>query len=88
MKTMQRISTDHIFETSDLYLAAYLLTQGLEFWATDGRDPARVVFVLTPRPRPEYLEAYAEGRANANIGEFGRSLRRLKRALWRAKEGR
>ena len=85
---MKRISADHIFETADLYLAAYLLTRGLDLWTTDGRDPARVVFVLTPRPRPTDLEAYAEGRAETNVGEFGRALRRLKKALWRAKEGR
>ena len=51
-------------------------------------SPDRIVFVLTPRPEAEDLEAYAEGSALVNVGDFGRSLRTLKRALWRAKDGR
>ena len=84
----ERIRTADMFETSDLYLGAYLLCKGLKLWATDARDPARVIFVLTPRPRAEDLEAYAEGRALVKVGDFGRSLRTLKRALHRTKAGR
>ncbi|MBN1814952.1 MAG: hypothetical protein JXA14_24150 [Anaerolineae bacterium] len=85
---MQRIAVDQIFETSDLYLAAYLLTRGLRLWATDAHDPARVIFVLTPPPQPADLSAYTQDRAEVNVSEFGRALRTLKKALWRAKDGR
>lgn len=83
----ERIWEDLIFRTSDLYLAAYLLTRGLRLWAPDRHDPARVEFVLTPRPRTEDLEAYVEERAQVNDDDFGRALRTLKRALWRVKDG-
>ncbi len=78
---MQRVSTDQTFETSDLYLASYLLTRGLRLWGTDNHDPARVIFILQPRPHPDDLAAYAENRAMVNVGDFGRALRRLKAAL-------
>ncbi len=87
MAKMQRIHVNQTFETSDLYLSAYLLTRGLKLWATDTRQPARVVFVLTPRPGFDDLAAYAEGRAVANVGEFGRALRTLKRALHIGQDG-
>jgi hypothetical protein len=85
---MQRTATDSFFKTSDLYMAAYLHTRGLQLWGTDAENPDRVVFILTPRPEAEDLEAFAEGRALVNVGEFGRSLRTLKRALYRAKDCR
>jgi hypothetical protein len=85
---MQKTTTSSFFETSDLYLASFLLTRGLQLRGTHAENPARVVFVLTPRPEAEDLEAYAEGKALVNVGEFGRSLRTLKRALYRAKDGR
>ena len=85
---MQRIAADRIFETSDLYLAAYLSTRGHRLWATDSHNPERIVFVLTPRPDADDLAAYLEGRATVRVDEFGRALRELKRALWRAKQGR
>ena len=85
---MERISSNQTFETSDLYLASFLLCRGLKLWATDACNPNRVVFLLTPRPETVDLEAYTEGRAVANVAEFGRALRTLKRALHRAKDGR
>ena len=33
------------------------------------------------------LDAYVRQQAETNVGEFGRALRKLKKALWRAKEG-
>lgn len=86
---MQRIDTDRTFETSDLYLACYLIAGcGLRLWATDKHDPGRVVFVLSPRPAPEDLAAYAEERATVNVGAWGRALRKLKRAIHSDQEDR
>ncbi len=87
MATMQRCDESKLFRTSDLYLAAYLIARGLRLWATDPHDLARVVFVLTPRPNPDDLAAYGAGTATANVADFGRALRTLKRALYDAREG-
>jgi len=69
---MQRKDTDRIYETSDLYLAAYLKTRGLRLWAVDRSDPGRVVFCLTPRPDPADIVAYSENRAIGNVVEIAR----------------
>lgn len=83
---MDRISEDLIFRTADLSLAAYLLTRGLKLWATDSRDPGRVLFLLTPRPQPDDLMALADGSAQVNPGDFWRALKKLKAALYRAQD--
>ena len=86
---MVRINSNQTFETSDLALASYLLTRGLRLWATAAHDPGRVVFVLAPRPSDQDLVLFAEARATANVHEFIRAQRSLKREIWRVKdEGR
>jgi hypothetical protein len=58
---MKRTPIDQTFETSDLYLAAYLVARGLRLWATHAHNQERVIFGLTPRPSPEDLAHYHEG---------------------------
>lgn len=79
---MQKLDTDKIYETSDLYLAAYLKTRGLRLWAVDRSDPGRVVFCMTPRPDPQDVSDYIESRATVNVSEFGRALKKLKYRIY------
>ena len=75
------------FETSDIYLAAYLLAAGHKLASVNGHDPQRVVFVLTPFPGPEELASYAEGKATVNVQRFVSAERQLKRMVWAIRDG-
>lgn len=79
---------DQRFETSDLYLAAFLLAGAHTLVGVDGRDPRRVVFILAPYPAPGVLAAYAEGRATVNVLRYISAERRLKRQVWAVRDGR
>ena len=85
---MKRMEESNLFRSSDLYLCAFLVAKGAELLSTDADNPDRVEFLLAPRPSAEDLEAWAGGWATVNAGEFGRALRHLKKALYRAKDGR
>lgn len=75
------------FETSDMYLAAYLLASGHSLASVDGRNPRRVVFVVTPFPDPDELAAYAGGKATVNVQAYISAERRLKRQVWAIRDG-
>ena len=64
------------------------IAKGAELLSTDANDPDRIAFLIAPRPATEDLEAWAGGWATVNAGEFSRALRYLKKALYRAKDGR
>jgi hypothetical protein len=85
---MKRIKESKLFRSSDLYLCAFLVAKGAKLLSTDAENPHRIEFLLTPRPATEDLEAWAGGWATVNAGEFSRALRHLKKALYRAKDGR
>jgi hypothetical protein len=83
---MQRISVAEIFESSDIYLCAYLLTIGFSLWAVDAsRDSDHVAFLLSPRPDLADFARYFEGKALVEVAAFVCCLRALKRELRRAK---
>ena len=82
MSKSQRLDDDKTFRTSDLYLASYLVTRGLKLWATDSPNGDRVTFILTPYPTESDLANYASGTATANVTDFGRALKTLKRAIF------
>jgi len=85
---MKRIEESKWFRSSDLYLCAFLVAKGAQLLSTDADDPDRIEFLLAPRPPAKDLEAWAGGWATVNAGEFSRALRHLKKALYRAKDGR
>lgn len=85
---MKRIEESKLFRSSDLYLCAFLIAKGAKVLSTDADNPDRIEFLLTPRPVTEDLEAWADGWATVNAGEFSRALRHLKKAFYRAKDGR
>jgi hypothetical protein len=88
MDRMDESPANEFFTTSDLFLASFLLTKGHRLHSTDGSDPRRVVFVLTPRPDSKDLVAYAEGNATATVFEFVRAMRYLKKQIWAIRDGR
>jgi len=77
-----------LFQTSDLYLAAFLMAGEQTLAGVDGQDPQRVVFLLAPYPEPGVLASYAEGRATVNILRYVSAERQLKRQVWAVRNGR
>lgn len=84
---MQKIDDNLTFRTSDLLLAAWLVSRGARLYTTDSSNLARIVFVLVPRPIPDDLAAYAEAKAICNVQDFGTAIKQLKRALHQAQDG-
>jgi len=69
--------------TSDLYVAAWLLTKGLELQDIDRRNSQRCDFIFADRPdRPELVRSFMCGRAVGNLADFIFHLRRAKRLLY------
>ena len=72
-----------IYCTSDLYLTAWLLSNGLELSDIDRRNPRRCDFVFLDRQdRPGLVHSFMCGQATGKIGDFIFSLRRAKRLLY------
>jgi hypothetical protein len=71
------------YQTSDLYLAAYLLSMGLDLLNVDHRDRQHCKFVFVDREdRPELVHSFMVGRATANLPDFIYHLKRAKRLLY------
>lgn len=71
------------YRSSDLYLAAYLLSVGLELLNVDHRDRRRCKFVFADREdRPELVRAFMVGQATGNLPTFIYHLKRAKRLLY------
>jgi len=71
------------YETSDLYLAAYLLLLGLELLDVDHSNPRRCNFVFEDREgRAELVHSFMVGRATGNLPDFIYHLKRAKRLLY------
>lgn len=75
-------STNGNYRTTDLRLAAYLVTRGLRLIGVDDATPERAAFVLSPRPDPADVTAYGEGKAIAEVGALSDALRLLKARLF------
>jgi hypothetical protein len=71
------------YRTSDLYVAAWLLTNGFELQDVDHTNPRRCNFLFVDRQdRPELVHSFKCGRAVANVADFIFHLRRAKRLLY------
>jgi len=71
------------YRTSDLYVAAWLLSKGLELQKIDRSNSRRCDFVFTDRPdRPELVHQFLCGQAVGNLADFVFNLRRAKRLLY------
>ncbi|MBA7499454.1 hypothetical protein ES704_02198 [subsurface metagenome] len=74
---------DGQYQTSDLYLAAYLLSMSLELLDVDRRDRRRCQFVFADRKdRAELVHSFMVGQATANLPDFIYHLKRAKRLLY------
>ena len=74
---------DGQYQTSDLYLAAYLLSMSLELLDVDRRDRRRCQFVFVDRKdRAELVHSFMVGQATGNLPTFIFHLKRAKRLLY------
>ncbi len=72
-----------MYRTSDLYIAAWLLSNGLELKDIDRRDRRRSDFIFVDRQdRPELVRSFMCGRATGNLADFIFYLKRAKRLLY------
>lgn len=71
------------YRTSDLYIASYLLSKGLELRGVDRRDSQRCDFVFIDREdRPNLVRAFMCGQAEGNLTDFLYHFKRAKRVLY------
>ena len=78
-----KMSIDELYKTSDLYIAAYLLSKGLALKGIDRRNSQRCDFVFIDREdRPGLVRAFTCGQAEGNLTDFLYHLKRAKRVLY------
>ena len=71
------------YKTSDIYVAAWLLSKGLQIERLDRSNPRRVDFIFEDREdRPELVHSFVCGRAEGNLPDFIFYLRKTKRLLY------
>ena len=72
-----------LYRTSDLYVAARLLSKGLELQGINRSNSWRCDFIFADRQdRPEYVHQFLCGRVVGNLADFVFNLRRAKRMLY------
>ena len=74
---------DGIYKTSDFYIAAWLLSKGLELQGLDRSNRRRCEFVFLDREdRCQLVQSFACGRATGNLPDFVFYIRKVKRLLY------
>jgi len=69
--------------TSDLYVAAYLLSNGLQIKGVDRHNPRRSEFIFLDREdRPQLVQAFMCGQAIGNLPDFIYYIRKAKKLLY------
>lgn len=77
------METTQTYRTSDLYIASYLLSKGLELEGIDRRNSQRCDFIFIDREdRPELVRAFMVGQATGNLPTFIFHLKRARRLLY------
>ena len=78
-----KMGIDGTYRTSDLYIAAWLLSRGLQLQDIDRRDRRRCDFIFVDRPdRPELVQSFLIGSATGNVADLIYHLKRAKRLLY------
>jgi len=71
------------YKTSDIYIASFLLSKGLELQGVDRRNSQRSEFIFTDREdRPNLVRAFMCGQAEGNLPTFLYHFKRVKRLLY------
>lgn len=71
------------YRTSDLYIASYLLSKGLELQGIDRRNAQRYDFIFIDREdRPRLVQTFLCGQAIGNLPDFIYYVKRAKRLLY------
>ncbi len=71
------------YRTSDLYIAAWLLSKGLQLKGIDRSNKQRNDFIFQDRSdRPELVRQFTCGSATGNVADFVYYLGRAKRLLY------
>ncbi len=71
------------YRTSDIYIASYLLSKGLELQGIDRRNSKRCDFIFVDREdRSNLVRAFMCGQAEGNLPDFLYHLKRAKRLLY------
>ena len=72
-----------IYRTSDIYIASYLLSKGLELQGVDRRNSKRCDFIFVDREdRPNLVRTFMCGQAEGNLPDFLYHFKRAKRLLY------
>lgn len=74
---------EQTYQTSDIYIASYLLLKGLELQEIDRCDKQRVYFIFIDREdRPNLVRSFMCGQAEGNLPDFLYHFKRAKRLLY------
>jgi len=77
------MGTNGIYRTSDLYIAAWLLSKGLQLQDIDRRNSRRCDFIFIDRQdRPQLVYSFMCGRATGNLTDFLYHLKTARRLLY------
>lgn len=71
------------YRTSDIYIASYMLSKGLQLEGIGRNNSQRCDFIFIDREdRPDLVRAFMCGQAEGNIPDFIYHLKRAKRLLY------
>jgi len=77
------MGTDKVYRTSDLYIAAWLLSNGLQIQGVGRHNPRRSDFIFLDREdRPQLVQSFVCGQAIGNLPDFIYYIRKAKRLLY------
>lgn len=83
MKMEHATMSKNTYRTSDLYIAAWLMSKGIALLDIDHSNPQRLEFIFEDQPdRPQLVHEFLCGRAEGNLADFIYQLRRAKRLLY------
>jgi hypothetical protein len=82
-----KMGQNGIYKTSDLYLAAWLLSKGVQLEGIDRHNSQRCEFIFQDRPgRPQLVNQFLCGSATGNVVDSVFYMRRAKRLLYSSNE--
>lgn len=78
-----KMGTNGTYRTSDFYVAAWLLFNGLQLEGIDRHNPRRSEFIFEDREdRSELVHSFVCGQAEGNLPDFIFYIRKAKRLLY------